>query len=350
MKKKILFALLASPILYLSSCSNHHDAHEPVKEMNINYPAAYVVNGQSGNISVIRTQDNELTGTISLNGATFPHHIYLNPSKTKLAVAITGEDLSDGHGNHSEVIQGLKIQIIDAVSGRIDKEIPLGKMPHNAIFNAGGTELWLGQADDIKSTVQVYNTADWTLKNTIDAGKGVSEITFSGNGSLAFACNTSDNSVSIIDGATKTVLQTLPTGAKPIGAWPGNDHTMFVDNEEGQSVNELIISDSVKIGSTILLGFKPGFAAWNAASEELWVSDASNGRVVFYKKQSGGDWVQTGNTVTGADAHAIAFSKDYKMAWVSNQGAGTVSVMDATTYSVIKTIAVGAKPNGIVLK
>lgn len=344
------FSPIAWLLLILSACNSHHDDHEPAKEKNISYPAVYVVNGGSGNISVIRRQDNEAVETLDLNGATFPHHIYLNPSKTKLAVAITGKDLSGGHGSHSEVIPGLKIQIIDAVSGKVEKEIPLGKMPHNALFNAAGTELWLGQADDVKSTVLVYNTADWTLRNTIEVGKGVSEITFSANGALAFACNTNENSVSIIDAATKTVLQTLPTGAKPVGAWPGTDSSMFVDNEEGQSVTELFITDSVRLGSTKALGFKPGYAAWNAVTEELWVSDASNGRVVFYKKAAGSEWTQTGNTLTGADAHAIAFSEDFKTAWITNQGAGTVSVMDASNHSVIKTISVGAMPNGIALK
>ena len=104
------------------------------------------------------------------------------------------------------------------------------------------------------------------------------------------------------------------------------------------------------MSSTTALGFKPGYAAWNAGTEELWVTDASNGRVVFYKKLAGSEWTQTGSTLTGADAHAIAFSSDYKMAWVSNQGAGTVTVLDANSHSVLKTITVGQKPNGIVLK
>lgn len=334
---------------FIASACMHHEGHDQIP-LNINYPAAFVVNGSSGNVSVIRTQDNVLTETIGLKGATFPHHIYLNPSKNKLAVAITGKDLSAGHGGHGETLSGLKVQIIDAVSGVIEKEIPVTKMPHNAIFNKAGTELWLGQADDVKSTVLVYSTSDWTLRNIIEVGRGVSEITFSATGALAFACNTDDNSVSVINATTKLVLQTVPTGAKPVGAWPGTDTTMFADNEEGQSVAELIIGDTVRTAASISLGFKPGYAAWNAPSGELWVSDATNGRVVFFKKQAGGNWNLTGSTNTGADANAIVFSQDGQTAWVTNQGSGTVSVLDAANHTVLKTIAVGQKPNGIVLK
>ena len=347
--EKIYQSLFFALSLAFSACSGHHDGHEP-QILNINYPAAYVVNGESGNLSVIRTLDYVSTETISLNGAMFPHHVYINPSKTKLAIAITGKDLSAGHGDHSQVVQGLKIQIIDAVTGKIDKEIPVSKMPHNAIFNSAGTELWLGQADDVKSQVLVYSTDGWSLLKTMDAGKGVSEISFSEDGKYAFACNTNDNTLTIIDAVSKTVLKTLPTGDKPVGAWPGGAGCMFVDNEAGQSITEIIISDSVRIGATIPLGFKPGFAAWNKTGEELWVSDASNGRVVYFEKSPAGEWTVSGNTVTGADAHAIAFSAEDKIAWVTNQGAGTVSVLDAQSHSLIKNIAVGSKPNGIALK
>ena len=93
-------------------------------------------------------------------------------------MAITSTDLSGGHGGHGGTLAGLKVQIIDAVTGMIDKEIALNKMPHNAIFNPSGTELWLGQSDSIQSQVLVYNTSDWSLKNTINVGAGLSEVTF----------------------------------------------------------------------------------------------------------------------------------------------------------------------------
>ena len=53
---------------------------------------------------------------------------------------------------------------------------------------------------------------------------------------------------------------------------------------------------------------------------------------------------------TGADdtEHGIAFSTHGKAAYVTNQGAGTLSVVDVTTNKVTTTIKVGAKPNGLV--
>lgn len=348
-----IVAIVATTIFAftISSCKKHdmddmdHGGHTM---LNINYPAAYIVNGTSNNISVIKLSDNTVTETINLNGATFPHHIYLNPAKTKLAVAITATDLSGGHAGHGGATAGLKVQIIDVLTGMIDKEISLSKLPHNAIFNSAGTELWIGQMDTIQSQVLVYKTSDWSLQNTINVGKGLSEVTFSNDGSMVFACNTMDGTVTLIDANTKMIHTTLAVGIDPVGAWSASNGNMYVDNEQSQTVSEISVS-GMNVINTINLGFKPGYVAYHTTSGELWVSDATNGKVVYYTF-TGGVWTMQGNISTGADAHAIAFNSDGTKAYVTNQGAGSVSVVDVASHTVSQTISVGSKPNGIAIK
>jgi YVTN family beta-propeller protein len=349
-KLTLILAAIATTIFAftISSCMKHDMDHGGNTMLKINYPAAYVVNGGSNNLSVIKLSDNTVTETISLNGATFPHHIYINPAKTKLAVAITSKDLSAGHGDHGGSTVGLKVQIIDALTGMIDKEILLPRLPHNAIFNNSDSELWIGQMDTIQSQVLVYKTSDWSLQNTIDVGKGLSEITFSNNGSMAFACNTIDGTVTLIDANTKMIQTTLTVGADPVGAWSASNGKMYVDNEMSQTISEISVSD-ISVTSTINLGFKPGYVAFHTSTGELWVSDASNGQVVYYT-MVGGVWTIQGHIVTGADAHAITFNNEGTKAFVTNQGSGSVSLIDVPTHTVSQTITVGSKPNGIIIK
>ncbi len=354
MNKSISTIAIVSIIIVafsISSCKKHDEhniGHDGHTMLNINYPAAYVVNGASNNLTVIKLSDNTVSETIGLNGATFPHHIYINPAKTKLAVAITSTDLSGGHAGHGGATAGLKVQIIDAITGTIDKEISLPKMPHNAIFNSQGTELWIGQFDTIQSQVLIYKTSDWTLQNTINVGKGLSEVTFSNDGSMAFACNTMDGTVTLIDANTKMIQTTLTVGADPVGAWSASNGKMYVDNEMSQTISEISVS-SMTVISTINLAFKPGYVAYHTSSGELWVSNATDGKVAYYTLVSG-VWTLQGNIVTGADAHAITFNSDGTKAYVTNQGSGSVSVIDVATHIVSRTIAVGTKPNGIVIK
>jgi YVTN family beta-propeller protein len=350
-KIRVIFSALFFIVL-ISACNKHsmddmnHNSNHMM--LNINYPAAYVVNGMSNNISVIKLDDLAVSATINLNGASFPHHIYINPSKTKLAVAITSTDLSGSHVGHNVSSFGLKIQIIDVVTGNIDKEISLEKMPHNAIFNKNGNELWIGQMDTTQSQILVYETSDWELQKIIKVGKGLSEITFSEDGRLAFACNTIEGTVAIIDPISKQLKKTISVGKGPVGAWSASNGKMYVDNEVSQTISEISLADT-NITATINLGFKPGYVSFNKKQNELWVSDATNGKVAYYSL-IGEVWTLTGKIVTGTDAHAIAFNSEGTKAFVTNQGAGTVTVLDVDSHTVQKTIKVGEKPNGIVLR
>lgn len=331
----IVFALFAS-------CKKD-DPHT----INIDYPAAYVVNGQSNDISVIRLSDNTVTETIPLNGS-FPHHIYLSPDKTKLAVAITGIDLSNGQVGEGGA--GYKILILNAVTGAVEKEISLPKLAHNAAFSRDGTELWLGQSDSLESTVLVFRTSDWQATDTIFVGSYVSEVNFTSDGSMAMAaCHGWSDWVNMIEIDTKDVeCATYTMGDNPIGMWPGTSAYGYANNETFQSISEIDIeNDSTK--SVIQLNFRPGCTAYKSSNDELWVSDATNGRVVVFIN-NGSAWVQQFVITTGANTHAIAFNSDESIAYATNEGNGTVSVINTNTHAKITDIPVGQKPNGIAIR
>lgn len=346
--RRYLMSLVGSLTLALSglSCSDH-SVHDDHVDANVTYAAAYVVNGYSNTISVIRLADNVESAVISLHGAQYPHHIAYDSVHNRLAVAITGTDLSGGHEHGQVAVPGLKIMVLDATSGRIEKEIACDRMPHNAVFMRSGAELWFGQSDTARSEVRVYSTSDWTLRHTIPVGAGLSEVSVAADGSFVFAANTGDASISAIDPTTYAVVATIPVGLTPVGAWPASNGRMYVDNERGRSISEIDV-DSLRVVSTIDCGFTPAYALY-LPSGELWVSDVDGGRIVYYRKSSG-TWSEAGSVITGAKAHAMASSKDATTVYVTNQGAGTVSVINATTHSIVATVRVGSLPNGIVLR
>jgi len=71
---------------------------------------------------------------------------------------------------------------------------------------------------------------------------------------------------------------------------------------------------------------------------------------VYYFVRENNKWKKAGSIQTGLDAHAIAFSKDGKLAYVTNQKNLSVSIVNTTSHTKIKDVQVGQKPNGIVIK
>lgn len=348
MKKLISKVAIVATIFFglsISSCMKMNMDTMPM--LNINYPAAYVVNGEDASISVVKLSTNEVSETIALMGTgadmvMWPHHI--STHSTHLAIGVPGMDLSAGH-SVSGTMAG-KLLVVDATTGMTVKNMNLPLMNHNTIYSPNGTEIWTSQMD-VAGKVLVYDATTFALKNTIIVGKEPAEVTFSSDGSVAFVANGMDNTVTAINPTTKTILATIPVGMNPVGAWIGSDNRMYVDNEDGQSVS-IIDVKTLKVVETVTLGFMPGYVAYQNDMKEMWVTDPTAGKVHWWTKDSSGKMMHSGAFATAAGTHAIAFNG--MVAYVTNQGAGSVSVVDVMQHKVSKSISVGKKPNGIAIK
>lgn len=311
----------------------------------INHDALYVVNGGGNSLSVINTSTNEVSGTIALKNAMFPHHIYMSPDRSILALAVPGMDLSGGHGGgggHGGMAGA--VVLLDALTGATKASRQLKSSNHNAVVAPDGKEIWTSQMA-MAGTVLVLDGTTLDSIKSIPVGDMPAEVTFTPTGKYAFVANGMSDNVTVIDVATKSIVKTIPVGDGPVGAWPGSNGVMYVDNEDGKSLTAIDAS-TLEVLRTYDLGFMPGMASVGPDST-LWVTDAENGKVVLYPAAS---TTRSGELMTGAGAHGVAFSSDGKTAYVTNQGAGTVSIIAVATRVVSKTVTVGSKPNGLAFR
>jgi len=108
---------------------------------------------------------------------------------------------------------------------------------------------------------------------------------------------------------------------------PAKGAFFLVGWKEHDKTLTAIDADSLAVVRTYILGFTPGIAD-QAPNGELWVTDADNGMVVFFRADAD---MRLGQVPTGAGAHGIAFGRDGLTTYVSNQTAGTVSAIDVET-------------------
>ncbi|MBA2541095.1 MAG: PQQ-binding-like beta-propeller repeat protein [Deltaproteobacteria bacterium] len=337
-------------LVLLGACGGHDAGDEPstIPIDPIQGEAVFVVNGGDNSITAIDGSADEVIGTIELLGVEYPHHIYASPDRETLLIAVPGSDLSEGHsgghggGGHEGSIGGA-VLALDARTGALRAARRLDAPNHNAIFSPDGTSVWTSQIAT-PGEVLVLDTTTLATRTTIAVGDAPAEVTFAPSGD-AFVANTGSDDVTIVDPTTASVIATATVGDAPVGAWPGTDGRMYVDNEAGKSLS-VIDPTSRTVVATFTLGFTPALAAI-APNGELWVTDTENGKLVFLDAASG---ARLGDLATAAGAHAFAFSRDGAKAYVTNQLAGTVSVIDLATRMLTKTIAVGSKPNGIVVR
>lgn len=346
-------------LAFLVGCTKTTNDVAPTPGLNINYPAAYVVNAASNSLSVIDLAKNEVRETISFGDPSstdltgmkmndkvmWPNHIYLSPDGGKLGVGVPGLDLSEGLPGTVSGMKG-RVLVVNSKTGELATNQQIPVINHNAVFSPDGTEIWTSQTVDA-GKVLVYDASTMALKKTIDVGMDPTEVTMSASGKYAFVANRKSNSVTAIRLSDKAVVKTLAVGATPVGAWPASNNRMYVNNQKGQTIS-VIDAESLTVIDTIYLGFTPAYVAYNATRNELWVSQVGTDVVAILENMSG-LWMYHNQVTTALGAYAIVFSKDDKTAYITNRGAGTVSVMNVAARNKIKDIVVGKKPNGLVL-
>ena len=166
----------------------------------------------------------------------------------------------------------------------------------------------------------------------------------------AYIANRSDNSVSVINTTTNTVVSTIITGYMPWGVAVSPDGNSVYVAERATSdwiVNTLSVIDAAtnSIKDTIYTDLNSAGVAVSPDGSRLYVAqgDADNEAVV--------------NTITGAEiarintvtsqSNGVTVSPDGSRVYFSNENIGGVIVVDAATNTIVTTIIIGI-PSGSV--
>ena len=316
----------------------------------------------------LRTEDDASSGT--------RRKLVIAGAVAAVAVAVVGVVAVVVRGESPgslDQIDSNALGLVDARSGRITGEVPVGATPTSVAAGAGAT--WVTNLD--AGTVSRIDSAKNIVVDTISVGTAPDGITIGGG--AIWVANGLDATVSRIDPETNTVVQRIDVGNQPAGiaytpgfVWVANrgDGTITkIDATSGRSVRRFPITANQ-------LAYGDG---------DLWASDPTKNRVVRIEPATGSviaeipvgngaagvaygggsTWVAnsldgtvsridpTTNTVvavrsTGDGPTAVA--ADSRGVWVSNQFGGTVVRIDPGTNDVTRRVAVGNRPQGIALK
>lgn len=309
-------------------------------------PALYVVNGGGRSISVVDPTALTLAATIRLTGVAHPHHINLSPDGARMLVADPAIDLGEGHGGHDNDANATgALLLLDARTGETLAARRLPASNHNGLFSADGAAIWTTQTGD-PGTLLMLDPQTLATRAEIPVGAMPQEVTRSADGRYLFVANALSDDVTVVDPDTGSVVATIAVGYNPVGAWPGADNVMYVDNELEGTISAIDVA-SLAVVQTIELGFTPAMAALAPAGDELWVTDAEHGAITFWSLDTG---MATGAVPTGAGAHGITFAPDGQTAFVTNQHANSLSVIDVATRTVTRTLMMEGEPNGLVFR
>jgi len=109
------------------------------------------------------------------------------------------------------------VEVIDTALNTVIKTIPIAPTttPYGIAVNPAGTKLYIG-GYSAEGGIAVIDTEDLTVTRTISAPDYIMGISFLPDGSRAYATNTVNSQVLVIDGITNQVIDQVTVGTSPI--------------------------------------------------------------------------------------------------------------------------------------
>jgi YVTN family beta-propeller protein len=202
-----------------------------------------------------------------------------------------------------------------------------------------GTLLVLNKSDN---NVSLINVATKTVVATIPTGAGPHEVAVSPNGKLAVVANygtqqAPGSSLTVIDVVGKKQLKTIDLGEyrRPHGIeWlRGNE---IVVTAEGNKALLIVDIDNGKVAAAVTTDQNVSHMVVLARhSNKAFVANIGSGSVTVIDLKTR---KKITDIQTGAGAEGIDISPDGKEVWVTNRAANTVSVIDVNTLKILATL------------
>ena len=298
----------------------------------------YVTNTGSNDVTVIDGATNKVVGWIPVGLA--PEDIVFDGSNGYVYVTIRGSD---------------NVAVIDGATNRVIKWVPvpgpapsipsgLGSAPQGIAFDSSNGYLYVTEAGS--NNVTVIDGATNTIVTSIPVGSYPFGVAFDSTNGYIYVTDYHwasylHSNVTVIDGATNKVVGSIPVGAAPIDvAFDTTNGYLYVANAASSDVT-VIDSATNKVVASIPLTSSPAGLAFDSFNGYLYVSAASSDYLTVI---DGATSKVIGSITVGLYPNGIAFDAVNGYLYTANSGTGSTAVIDGATNSVIGWIPSGLAP------
>lgn len=232
------------------------------------------------------------------------------------------------------------LSFVDLASGREIGRAATGRMPHEIAISPDGRQAAVVAYG--ARAIDIFDIASRTRLRTIDLtpNDGPHGLVWLADGRI-LATTERSQSLTIVDtrnGDRVTAIATGQQGSHMVAVTP-DARRAFTANIAAGTVSVLDLVAGTKIRD-IPVGGRPEGIALTPDGRTLWVGDLATPRVQVYDAAS---YERLGEVATGAVPIRVLASPDGRWIVTSNLGGGSLTVIDARTRAVVRTIPVSGE-------
>ncbi|AMU87581.1 hypothetical protein ATM17_00780 [Sphingopyxis macrogoltabida] len=234
-------------------------------------------------------------------------------------------------GNKSEDT----LSVIALASGEEIARLPTGKMPHEIAISPDGKQAAVVAYGG--TTIDIFDVAARTKLKTIDLSPNQRPhgLLWLSDGRLVATTEGSESIAVVAPDGTVASISTGQKGSHMVAVAPDN-RTAYVANIGSGTVSVLDLQDGKKLRD-LTIGGKPEGLALAKGGRELWVGDLDAPRVSVWDTAKS---EKIAEQPVDPVAIRVLASPDGKLIATSNIASGTISLFDAETRVLLRTIKV----------
>lgn len=236
------------------------------------------------------------------------------------------------------------VAIIDTATNQfVGPEIPVGSGPYSIAITPDGKTAYVG--NDSPESLNIVNLQTGQAGPAIELGTNLFVIAISPDGKTAYM-TTSSGKVLVLDTQTNQVIGSIPIEGEVSSLWgvafSPDGKTAYVANDENNTVAVIDTATRQVVGAPIPVGEDPINIAFTPDGNWAYVTNDESDNVSVINTATR---QVVGTIPVGEEPWGISITPDGKKAYVANYLTKTVSVIDTLTNQVVGApIPVGSEP------
>ncbi len=229
------------------------------------------------------------------------------------------------------------VSFIDLATGRELGRSPTGRMPHEIAISPDGRHAAVVAYGG--RTIDIFDIATRERVRSIDLSpnEGPHGIAWLPDGRI-LATTERSQSLSVVDTRQRDSVTAIPTGQRGthMVAVSPDFRRAFTANIPDGTVSVLDLAGGAKLRD-IQVGGNPEGIALSPDGRTLWVGDLQGARVQAFDTES---FERVAEVATGPVPIRVLASPDGRWIVTSNLGCGCLTIIDAATRAVVRTVPV----------
>jgi len=233
--------------------------------------------------------------------------------------------LSDDAAHRLYITHNSRVEVLDTATGKLIGAVTGLKSTHGVTLNPDGKTGYI--SDGAGNAIVVFSPADFSVQATVPAGTNPDGIAYEPTTKTVWAFNGRSKNASVMNTSTNTVDATVALPGKPEFPQVDGRGSVFVNIEDKNSIVKLDAANRKVVATWALEGCEsPSGMAIDRSKHRLFsVCDGGKMAIVDYETGK-----LLGLAAIGDSPDAAGFDPKHSVAFSSNGGDGTLSVVDTS--------------------